>query len=60
MGLTAVTLFLAAAVVARNQRVSDAFTARQADDTRRAAAGKPPRTRRRRRRTLPDLAGPAP
>jgi hypothetical protein len=56
MGLTAITLFLTCAMVVRNQRVLDAFEARQADDARRAAQGKPPKTRRRRRRSIADLA----
>ena len=60
MGLTAITLFLACAFVARNQRVLDAFDDRQANDARRAAAGQPPRSRRRRRRTLADLAAAPP
>lgn len=60
MGLTAITLFLAAAFVVRNQRILDAFEARQADNAQRAAAGKPPKTRRRRRRTLADLVATAP
>jgi hypothetical protein len=59
MGLTAITLFLTCAFVARNQRVVDAFEARQAEDARRAAAGRPPKTRRRRRRTLANLIAAA-
>jgi hypothetical protein len=55
MGLTAITLFLTCAVIARNQRIVDAFETRQADNDRRAANGRPPATRRRRRRTLDDL-----
>jgi hypothetical protein len=55
MNTTAITLFFLCAVVVRNQRVLDAFEARQAEDQRRAAAGLPPKTRRRRRRTIGDL-----
>jgi hypothetical protein len=55
MGLAAITLLLACAVVVRNGRVIDAFEERQALDDRRQAAGLEPRTRRRRRRTLDDL-----
>jgi hypothetical protein len=54
-GLTAITLMLTCAVVVRNQRVLDAFEARQADDARRLAAGLAPRTRRRRRRSMAQL-----
>jgi len=57
MGLTAITIFLAATTAARNLRIVDAFEARQADQARRAANGQPPRTRRRRRKTLADLLG---
>jgi hypothetical protein len=60
MGLTAITLFLACAFVARNERVLHAFETRQAQDTRRLAAGRPSKTRRRRRRTLADLVQAAP
>lgn len=59
MGLVPNTLFLACVFVVRNQRVLDAFAARQAEDQRRAAAGLPPRTRRRRRRTIGDLVASA-
>ena len=55
MGLTPITLFLTCAMAVRNQRVLDAFDARQLDDARRQAAGLPPKRRRRRRRTLADL-----
>lgn len=54
-GLTPITLFLTCAMVVRNQRVLDAYQARQADDARRQTAGLPPKRRRRRRRTLADL-----
>lgn len=60
MGLSAITLFLTCAFVARNERVLVAFEARRADNARRAAEGRPPKTRRRRRRTLADLVAAAP
>ena len=60
MGLTAITLFLACAVIVRNGRVLDAFETRQADDARRAANGLPPATRQRRRRSISDLLATAP
>ncbi len=56
MGLTPLLLFTATLLIARNQRILAAWTARQEENTRRAAAGLPPRTRRRRRKTLADLA----
>ncbi len=55
-GLAPIMLWLACLLTVRNQRILDAWDARQADDTSRAAAGLPPRTRRRRRKTLTDLA----
>ena len=55
MGLTAITLFLTCAIVARNQRIVDAFETRLDDNARRAATGRPPATRRRRRRTINEL-----
>jgi hypothetical protein len=57
MGVTAISLFVAAAFVVRNQRIIDAFEARQADERRRLDAGLPPKTRTRRRKTLGDLIG---
>ena len=54
-GLTAITLFLTALYIARNDRIVAAFEARIADDARRAAKGQPPRTRRRRRHAIDDL-----
>ena len=57
MGLAPMSLFLAGALVVRNQAVVDAFEARLAERARRAAAGLGPKTRRRRRRTLVDLLG---
>lgn len=58
-GVTANSLMLAGAVIARNTRAVDAYQARQADNARRVAAGLPPKTRRRRRTSLTDLAAPA-
>jgi hypothetical protein len=55
MGLTAISLMATMAFVARNERVLDAFAARQAEDARRRARGLPPRTRKRRRKGLNDL-----
>jgi hypothetical protein len=55
-GLVPNTLLLACALITTNIRITDAFTARQAENQRRAACGLPPRNRRRRRRTLHDLA----
>jgi hypothetical protein len=60
MGLTPLTLWLACALVIRNQRILATFEARQQDDARRAAAGLPPRSRKRRRTSLAELAGAPP
>jgi len=57
-GLTPLALWLACLLTIRNQRILDAFEARQALNARRAAAGLPPRTRNRRRTTLATLAAP--
>jgi hypothetical protein len=46
-GLTPSTLFTACLLIIRNQRILDAFAARQELDARRAEAGLPPKTRRR-------------
>jgi hypothetical protein len=59
-GLTAITLFTATLILARNQRILTAWTARQARDAQRATAGLPPSTRRRRRKTLASLAAAPP
>jgi len=59
-GLTPLTLWIACLLPVRNQRILDAFDARQADTARRAAAGLPPKTRRRRRQTLTSLAATPP
>jgi hypothetical protein len=55
-GLTPLMLWLTCLLAVRNQRILDAWNARQEDNARRAAAGLPPKTRRRRRNTLTDLA----
>ena len=52
MGLTPLMLFTATLLVVRNQRILQAWNARQEENERRAAKGLPPRTRRRRRNTL--------
>jgi hypothetical protein len=57
-GLTPLTLWLACALVIRNQRILLAFDSRQQDNARRAAAGLPPKTRKRRRATLTQLPAP--
>jgi hypothetical protein len=54
-GLTGIALFTATVLIARNLRVADAFTSRQAENQRRAAYGLPPTTRARRRTTTHDL-----
>ncbi len=55
-GLAPLTLWLACLLTIRNQRILDAWQARQADNARRAAAGLPPKIRKRRRQTLASLA----
>jgi hypothetical protein len=55
MGTTAISLFAASLFVVRNERILDAFAAKEVDDQRRLAAGLSPKTRRRRRKTLGDL-----
>jgi hypothetical protein len=60
MGLTPITIWLACALVVRNQRILTTWNARQEDNARRAAAGLPPRTRKRRRTTLTQLADAPP
>ena len=60
MGLTPLMLFTATLLIARNQRILHAWTARQEDNQRRAAAGLPPKTRKRRRKTLAGLAAGPP
>jgi hypothetical protein len=55
MGLTPIALHTATALIARNIRVADAFTARQTENQRREACGLPPKHRKRRRTTIHDL-----
>ena len=55
MGLAPLMLFTTTLLIARNQRILDAWNTRQAENARRAAAGLPPKTRRRRRKTLATL-----
>jgi hypothetical protein len=59
-GLTPLMLFTTALLIARNQRVTAAWDARQEENARRAAKGLPPKTRRRRRKTLTATASAAP
>ncbi len=54
-GLTATALLTATITIARNIRITDAYTARQAENNRRAAHGLPPRQRQRRRQTAENL-----
>jgi hypothetical protein len=54
-GLTPIALFTATALIARNLRIHDAYTARQTANQRRAALGLPPKRRKRRRQTTEDL-----
>ena len=49
-------LFTTVLLAVRNQRILQAWNARQQDSERRAAKGLLPKTRRRRRTTLPALA----
>jgi hypothetical protein len=56
MGLAPLMLFTTTLLVVRNQRIMQAWNARQEQNERRAAAGLPPKTRRRRRKTLHSLA----
>ena len=60
MGLAPLMLVTTVLLVARNQRILQAWNARQQDSERRAAKGLPPRTRRRRRTTLTALAAARP
>jgi hypothetical protein len=59
MGVTAISLFLACLIVARNERILTAFSARQDDEARRRTAGLPPRVRARRRRGIEDIVASA-
>jgi hypothetical protein len=56
MGLTPLMLLTTTLLIVRNQRILQAWNARQEENQRRAAKGLPPKTRRRRRRTLASLA----
>jgi hypothetical protein len=60
MGLAPLMLFTTTLLVVRNQRILNAWDARQEENQRRAASGLPPRTRRRRRKTLAGLAARPP
>ena len=59
MGLTTIALHIATTLIARNIRVTDAFTARQTENQRREARGLPPKHRKRRRTTIHDLTATA-
>ena len=56
MGLAPLMLFTTTLLIVRNQRILNAWNARQEENARRAAAGLPPKTRRRRRKTLASLS----
>jgi hypothetical protein len=58
-GLTGIALLTATVLIARNLRIHDAFTARQAENARRQADGLPPKQRKRRRRTTDELISAA-
>jgi hypothetical protein len=58
-GLTGIALFTTTVLIARNLRIADAFTARQAENAQRAANGLPPKQRKRRRHTTNDLINTA-
>jgi hypothetical protein len=60
MGLAPIMLWLGCLLAARNQRILDAWDARQARQARRSAAGLPPKTRHRRRKALASLTTAAP
>ena len=60
MGLTPLMLAITCLLVVRNQRILQAWDARQEENERRAAKGLPPKTRRRRRKTLAALAAGPP
>jgi hypothetical protein len=55
MGLTPLMLTITCLLVVRNQRILQAWDARQQENERRTAKGLPPKTRRRRRKTLTTL-----
>ena len=60
MGLAPLMLFTTTLLIVRNQRILDAWNARQEETQRRAAAGLPPKIRKRRRKTLAGLAAGPP
>ncbi len=60
MGLAPLMLFTTTLLIVRNQRILDAWNARQEENQRRAAAGLPPKTRKRHRKTLAGLAAGPP
>ena len=55
MGLTAIAMFTATVLIARNLRIHDTHAARHAENTQRAADGLAPKQRKRRRQTTNDL-----
>jgi hypothetical protein len=59
-GLAPLMLFTTVLLIVRNQRILQAWNARQLENARRAASGLPPRTRRRRRRTTITALAAAP
>jgi hypothetical protein len=60
MGPAPLMLFTTTLLIARNQRILHAWTARQQENQHRAASGLPPKTRRRRRKTPTALAATRP
>jgi hypothetical protein len=60
MGLAPLMLAITCLLIVRNQRILQAWDARQEENERRTATGLPPKTRRRRRKTLASLAAAAP
>ena len=60
MGLAPLMLYTTTLLIVRNQRILQAWNARQEENQRRAAKGLPPKTRRRRRKTLAGLAAGPP
>ena len=55
MGLAPLMLAITCLLIVRNQRILQAWDARQEENERRTAKGLPPKTRRRRRKTLTAL-----
>jgi hypothetical protein len=60
MGLTPLMLSTVTLLIVRNQRILQAWNARQQENQRRTAKGLPPKTRRRRRQTLTTTAATRP